>query len=93
MAFCLYDEDGYVGDLASIEGYEMFQELINKSSLPNLQSMTKKGMTLQPAKVNDELNALIKSGTVKENSLRETVLNFQRLMLKEIKKEIVIVSG
>lgn len=92
MAFKLYDEDGYAGDLASIEGYGELTEACQSGKFPKLQSMLQKGMTLDPKGVTTDLQHLLFSGTVTDKSVRDTIVNFQSLMLKESKKEIVIIG-
>ena len=92
MSYYLYDEDGYVGDLASIEGYGELTDTIQKGNYPQLKSLVQKGMTLAPGKVHQELKALLISGRLSDKSVRDTVFNMQKLMAKEIQKEIVIVG-
>lgn len=92
MAFSLFDEDGFAGSLASIEGYGELVDIVQKGNYPQLRSMFINGFTQEPKKVSEELTSLLASGFLIDDSVRHTVLNFQKLMFKESKKEIVIVA-
>lgn len=92
MSFRLYDEDGYVGDLASIGGYNDLLDTVTKGNYPPLRQMLENGETQEPMVVLEELKKFQLSGLLADSSVRDTVSNFQRLMTKEVRKEIVLIA-
>ena len=80
MGYCVYDVDGYVGDLASNKGLSDLAEYIKKHpDLDELETLFEKGSIL---KNDDLLKELDLVGIPKDEDIAETLSNLKELAKK-----------
>lgn len=93
MAYSLYDEKGYVGPVASIEGYGEMLETARWGTYPALQKLFARGLSTQPKAVYNDLNRLLQKVTAMDSNVQHTFENLKELMAKEQNSEVVIIHG
>jgi hypothetical protein len=95
VSFGLYSEQGYLADLASIEGWSDVVDFLKDQKCaeecPELASFAETGYSYSPAKVKAELGKLLVSVRIRDSSVRDTLKNLEAKLARA--KEIAIVHG
>ena len=92
MAYSLYDEKGYVGPVASIEGYNDMAESAQWGSYPELQKLFREGLSRNPAKLLEDVQRLLQRVTAMDPAVRHSFENLIQMLKGAKNREVLIVS-
>ena len=89
MTYSLYDEDDWVGPLASIGGWQDVVEAVAKDA-SSLRSFVDRGYTEDPAQLRTDIGAFLKAHPRLRDDVRSTLTNLRGLL--RMTRSIAIVS-